>query len=97
MDLRSVRLSRLGSVMDSALNSEDPHADAGITCDPRDPSHGSRLENGPHTGHLIRCSMVVVPSPRFDKLLDDCKGCTFYSTSWLTPIGTAARNLKAQY
>ncbi|PON61204.1 hypothetical protein PanWU01x14_147940, partial [Parasponia andersonii] len=49
MDLRSVRLSRLGSVTDSALNSEDPHADAGITCDPRDPSHGSRLENGPHT------------------------------------------------
>ncbi|PON75677.1 hypothetical protein PanWU01x14_039370 [Parasponia andersonii] len=47
MDSRSDRLDRLGSVMDSALNSEDPHADVGITCDPRDPSHGSRLGNGP--------------------------------------------------
>ncbi|PON67706.1 hypothetical protein PanWU01x14_101300, partial [Parasponia andersonii] len=51
MDSRSDRLNRLGSVMDSALNSEDPHADVGITCDPRDPSHGSRLRNGPHTNY----------------------------------------------
>ncbi|PON67935.1 hypothetical protein PanWU01x14_099320 [Parasponia andersonii] len=48
-------LNRLGSVVDSALNSEDPKADGKITCDPRGPSRGSRFRNGPHSRKLIYC------------------------------------------
>ncbi|PON31334.1 hypothetical protein PanWU01x14_370710, partial [Parasponia andersonii] len=59
----SDRLNRLGSAMDSALNSEDPHADVGITCDPRDPSHSSRLGNGPHS-QVLRMNREVYASGR---------------------------------
>ncbi|PON33833.1 hypothetical protein PanWU01x14_349300 [Parasponia andersonii] len=41
-------LNRLRSVVDSALNSEDPKTDGEITCDPRGPSRGTRFKNGPH-------------------------------------------------
>ncbi|PON42040.1 hypothetical protein PanWU01x14_285090 [Parasponia andersonii] len=50
--LGSDRLDRLGSVMGSALDSDDPKADGEITCDPRGPDLLQGSGMGPTTAPI---------------------------------------------